>query len=199
MFANIVESVYGPGQRIAGQAQIEEFQALGQQQPGQRRVIQVDAGEGRIVTLTLWDSEATLEAARPVMAAASERLLSPLRTAPPRRVGYGVVLRDSSTPGATYALLAAVTYAPGQQEAGLSQADEYRALVDRQPGARGAIFIDVGDGGQLVLRLWASEVEQQASSAMLRATFDRLVAPWQAAPMRPLGAGRIIRDTVTPR
>ena len=195
MFANIVESVYRSGQQAERLAALAEFDALGSQQPGLQRAIRIDTGGGRILAVTLWENEATLEAARLVTVPASERLLGPLRVAPPQRLGSGEVVRDSSTPGATYALLAAVTYAPGQQEAGLAQADEYRALVDAQPGARGAIFIDVGAGRQLVLRLWASEAEQQASSATLRATFDRLVAPWQSAPLQWLGAGAIIRDT----
>ena len=196
MFANIAESVYGPGQREAGRAQIEEFHAIGVLQPGLRREVQVDTGEDRLFTLTLWDDEAALGAARLVMAPVSARLLNPLRTQPSQRIGFGPVVRDSSTLGATYAVLAAVTYAPGQQEAGLAGAEEYRALVDRQAGARGAIFIDAGAGRQLVLRLWASEAEQQASSAMLRAAFARLVAPWQSAPLQWLGAGTVVRDTV---
>lgn len=197
MYANIAETVYAPGQREAAQAQIEEFHALGAQQPGYRRTIQVDAGEGCILTLTLWDSAAALEASRPVMGAVAERLLRPHWTGPSRRPGFGEVVRDSRVPGATYAVLVANTFAPGQSAAAQAQSDEYRALSDGQQGARGAIFIASDDSTLFVLRLWASEAEQRAAAPALREAFERLIAPQLAAPMRPLGAGAIVRDTLT--
>lgn len=198
MFANITETVYLPGRREAARTRVEEFHAFAAQQPGLQRTIQVDTGEGHFLTLTLWASEEALEASRPVVGAAAERLLRAHWAAPGKRLGFGEVVRDTSTPGATFAVLSQVVYAPGQQEAGQAAAEEYRALVDRQPGACGGIFFTIGGGQQLILRLWASAAQQEASAQVRQAAFDRLVAPWQAAPLQPLGKGAIVRDTTPP-
>ena len=90
MFAAIRETTFDPDKLSRGRAQMEEFEALRDRQPG---VVAVDAGDGRRLTLTLWESEAQAMAARAVLEPESQRLLAPLSTVPGRFLAQGSVLR----------------------------------------------------------------------------------------------------------
>ena len=94
MFASVRETTYDPDKLRQGQAQMDEFAALRDRQPGFAGMVAVDAGDGRIVTLTLWESEEQAMAARAVLEPESERLLAPLWTVPGRLIAEGPVLRS---------------------------------------------------------------------------------------------------------
>ena len=94
MYAVIREAIYDPDKLRQGQAQMEEFAALRERQPGFAGIVAVDAGDGRMLTLTLWESEQQAVAARAVLVPESERLLAPLSTIPSRVIAQGPVLRS---------------------------------------------------------------------------------------------------------
>jgi hypothetical protein len=94
MFASVRETIYDPEKLRQGQAQMDEFVALRNRQPGFAGGVAVDAGNGRRLTLTLWESEAQALAARAVLEPASQRLLAPLATVPGRFIAQGPVLRS---------------------------------------------------------------------------------------------------------
>ena len=93
MFASVRETTYDPEKLRQGQAQMEEFVALRDRQPGFIGVVAVDAGDGRMLTLVLWESEEQAMAARAVLEPESQRLLAPLATVPGRFIAQGPVIR----------------------------------------------------------------------------------------------------------
>jgi hypothetical protein len=93
MFATVRETTFDPEKVRHGQAQMDEFFALRDRQPGFAGAVVVDAGDGRRLTLSLWESEAQAEAARAVLEPESQRLLDPLATVPGRFLARGPVLR----------------------------------------------------------------------------------------------------------
>ena len=93
MFAIVRESTLNADRMRQGQAQIEEFAALLARQPGYAGIVGVDAGDGRTLTVTLWESEAHDQAARAALEPEAARLLGALWTAPSRVIAQGPVLR----------------------------------------------------------------------------------------------------------
>ena len=96
-YARLAEVTYAPGQRDAGQAQVEEYVALRAQQPGFRGSMGIDMGAERRLVLVCWASQAQFAAAQPVLGPAAARLLAPLFGAPARQLGDGAVVLDTLT------------------------------------------------------------------------------------------------------
>jgi heme-degrading monooxygenase HmoA len=97
MYAVIREVSVRPEAQEQMRAAGEEFSALRAQQPGFRGSMRIDAGDGRMVVVTLWEDEQAVEAARPVLQAEAERLLHPHLSAPIRFVYRGPVVADDLT------------------------------------------------------------------------------------------------------
>lgn len=197
MYAIIFDYHVALENQVAFAEAFAAFLAVREQQPGFLGTIELAAGEGRTLGINLWASREEQQAAQAPMTPSFDRV-RPLFAAGTQVLGTGEVQRNTSAPGAAYARLVANTFAPGQPTT-RAQADEYRLLTDGQPGARGAIFVATDNGPLFVLRLWASAAQQDAAAPLLREAFDRLIAPQLAAPMQALGAGTIVRDTVTTR
>ena len=94
MFALVRETTYDPDKVSQGRAQLEEFLALRDRQPGFAGAVVVATGAGRTLTLALWESETHAEAARAVLEPAAQRLLAPLSIMPSRIIAQGPVLRS---------------------------------------------------------------------------------------------------------
>lgn len=95
MHAVVRETHYGPDAPIEASPQFQEFQHLHASRPGYRGTIVVDAGHGRFLTLTLWETADDMTAARKALEPVVERLLNPLMTAPSQLLGTGpVVVND---------------------------------------------------------------------------------------------------------
>ena len=97
MYAVVRNNLYDEGRLSAGAAQMDEFQQLHARQPGYVGNIVVDAGGGRLITLTLWQSREFADAAVPNLLPEIERLLEPLMAAPSELVGTGDVIVDDLT------------------------------------------------------------------------------------------------------
>jgi hypothetical protein len=94
MFAVVRESHYDPDKLRQGQAQMEEFRALQERQPGYAGSVVVDAGNGRTLSVALWESEAQQQAASTVLRPEADRLLAPMYAAPRQVIAQGPVLRS---------------------------------------------------------------------------------------------------------
>ena len=94
MYAVVRESHYDPQKLSQGQAQMDEFWALRDRQPGYAGNVTVDAGNGRTLTVTLYESEEQQQAARTVLQPEAERLMAPMYTAPMQVIAQGPVLRS---------------------------------------------------------------------------------------------------------
>ena len=104
MYAIVRENTFDPiTLRDAGPA-LDEFQEIHDSQPGYRGTLVVDAGDGRSLTVNLWESEQRATAALPIMVPVVQRLVEPLMAAPSRLIAGGPVTmtdltRAPSAPG----------------------------------------------------------------------------------------------------
>ncbi len=95
MYAIVRENTFDTAKLAQGANAMAEFQELHAQQPGYTGTIVVDAGDGRQLSINLWESEEHASAALPAMVPAVRRLVEPMMAAPSRAVGAGpVVLTD---------------------------------------------------------------------------------------------------------
>jgi hypothetical protein len=97
MFAVVRELHFDPEKLAAGSAQVTEFTAFHNQQPGCQGQVVVDAGAGHTLAIELWESEAQFAAAREAVGREADRLMGPMATGEGRVVGAGPVIYDSAT------------------------------------------------------------------------------------------------------
>jgi hypothetical protein len=97
MYAIFRENTFDPAKLARGSKDMLEFQQLHSQQPGYSGTIVIDAGDGRQLSVNMWDTEEHANAALPTMVPVVRRLVEPLMAAPSRLIGAGsVVLTDLS-------------------------------------------------------------------------------------------------------
>jgi hypothetical protein len=92
MYAIVRDSTFDPAKLAHGKEKLDQFQVLHASQPGYRGNILIDAGEGRMLILTLWDDQEAAMAGRSVLGPEVDRLLGSLMTAESHVVGTGSVL-----------------------------------------------------------------------------------------------------------
>lgn len=98
MFATVREGTSDPEKMARGRGQADEFWGIRAQQPGYRGSVTIDAGQGRVLIVTLWETREQAEAARVILEPEAERLLGALWTAPTRVIASGPVLRGEFPP-----------------------------------------------------------------------------------------------------
>jgi hypothetical protein len=92
MYAIVRDAIYDQMRLAQGGEQLAEFRAIHAQQPGYAGSHTVDLGNGRRLSINLWETEADAQAALPRMVPVVERLVAPLLTAPAALVGSGPVV-----------------------------------------------------------------------------------------------------------
>ena len=97
MFAVVREATYDAKKRASGGKQLEEFARLRDQQAGYRGTVTVEAGDGRTLSLALWESKEQQEAASAKLAPEAERLMGPLWITSARVLGSGEVSHNGLT------------------------------------------------------------------------------------------------------
>ena len=98
MYAIVRENTYDPAKLDQGQARLIEFQALHARQPGYRGTMVVDAGDGRWLTVNLWETKEHATAALPALIPEVQRLLEPMMAGPSELIGTGPVVLTDLTP-----------------------------------------------------------------------------------------------------
>lgn len=100
MHAVVRETTYAPDKPIHKSQEFREFQELHARRAGYQGTVVIDAGDGRHLTLTLWETAEDMSTAREALEPIVQRLLDPLMTRPSRLVGTGlVVVNDLSRSG----------------------------------------------------------------------------------------------------
>ena len=94
MFAVVRDATYDAEKKAGASEQVEEFARIRAQQPGYRGVVTVDAGDGRTLTVALWETEEHSRAGSATIAPEADRLMGPLWTSPSRVIGSGEVIYD---------------------------------------------------------------------------------------------------------
>ncbi len=97
MYGVVRETTFDSKKRADSSEQIEEFARIRAQQPGYLGAVTMDAGNGRTLSVVLWESKEQQEAAGAKLAPEAERLMGPLWTTPARIIGTGNVVYDDLT------------------------------------------------------------------------------------------------------
>jgi heme-degrading monooxygenase HmoA len=98
MYAVFRETQYAPGAAVTETAAYREFHAAHAAQPGYRGTVVADAGDGRLLTMTLWATAETMTAAREALGPVVARALDPQMTAPAVLLGTGRVVVNDLAP-----------------------------------------------------------------------------------------------------
>ena len=194
MYAVIRESTIQPEAQERYAAASKELGALRAQQPGYRGNVSVDAGDARRVAITLWESEATQAAARRILEPHAERLLGPHWAVPATIVYQGSVTADDLVKGATYAIIRESTVQPEAKHGYDAASTEFVAILAQQPGYRGTMAVNAGDGRRARVVLWADEAASAASSLVMPAHSDRLLQPHRTGPSTIVYQGPVVAD-----
>jgi len=94
MYAVFREASYVPGKPIAESPEFRKFQREHASRPGYVGSLVADAGGGRFLTVTLWETAEAMDAARKALGPVVEQLLNPMMTAPSNLIGTGPVVAD---------------------------------------------------------------------------------------------------------
>lgn len=97
MHAVVRETTYPEGMSIDQTPEFQEFQNEHARLDGYLGTVVVDAGAGRYVTLTLWQTPEAMSAALEVMGPVVKRTLHPLMTSPAKLIGTGPVAVNDLT------------------------------------------------------------------------------------------------------
>ena len=96
-----------------------------------------------------------------------------------------------------YAIVRENTYDPAKLAQGSEQLAEFQALHARQPGYRGTINVDAGDGRWLIVNLWETEEHAAAALPLMIPVVQRLIEPLMAGPSRLIGTGPAVLADLT--
>ena len=91
MYAVVRDNQYDHARLARGRAQLEEFQAVHDRQPGALGTLIVDAGNDRWISINLWESQEHAMAALPGLVPEVQRLIEPLLAAPSQLIAAGPV------------------------------------------------------------------------------------------------------------
>lgn len=92
MYAVFRQTQYSPGVPVHRTPEFREFQQVHAECSGYRGTVVADVGDGRLLTVTLWQTAGDMQAARQALGPVVGRLLDPLMTAPSILLGTGEVL-----------------------------------------------------------------------------------------------------------
>ena len=96
MYAVFRENTYPNDIDLTEHPNFHEFQAAHADRPGYKGTVVAEIGEGRYLSITLWQTEDDMNAARAALGPVVQRLLDPLMASPSKLLGTGrVVLNDS--------------------------------------------------------------------------------------------------------
>lgn len=91
MYAVIRETTYPVDMALPDRPEFTAFQDAHAALPGYRGTLVTHLGNGRYVTVTLWDTAEHMAAARSAIGPAVKNLIEPLMTRPTRLLGTGEV------------------------------------------------------------------------------------------------------------
>jgi hypothetical protein len=93
-----------------------------------------------------------------------------------------------------YAVFRETRYAPDREIVRTSGYQEFNAAHAAQPGYRGTVVADVGEGRLLTVTLWATAEAMAAAREALGPVVARALDPLMTAPAVLLGTGRVVMN-----
>ena len=91
MHAVVRETTYPSHTALGDRPEFKAFQDAHSAQPGYRGTVVTHIGNGRYITVTLWENAEDMHAAREAIGPVVEELIEPIMSAPSRLIGTGEV------------------------------------------------------------------------------------------------------------
>jgi hypothetical protein len=98
-----------------------------------------------------------------------------------------------------YAIVRRNTYDQARLARDREKLAEFDRLHAQQPGFRGHLSIDAGDGSTIVVNVWGSKEQALAGLEELRSEVPRLVEPLLASESELIAAGPVVANDLLPR
>ena len=90
-----------------------------------------------------------------------------------------------------YAIVRKNTYDLGKLAGGQEQLREFNRRHAQQPGFRGSLSVDIGDGQSIIINLWGDRESAEAALPAMIPIVKQFVEPLLAAPPELLGSGPV--------
>lgn len=97
-----------------------------------------------------------------------------------------------------YAVFRETRSAPNREVVPTPGYQEFHAAHAAQPGYRGTVVADVGEGRLLTVTLWATAEAMAAAREALGPVVARALDPLMTAPAVLLGTGRVVVNDLAP-
>lgn len=98
-----------------------------------------------------------------------------------------------------YAVFRSTHYASGGDVVATPAYQQFNDAHAAQPGYRGTIVADVGDGQLLTVTLWDSAEAMKAAREAIGPVVGKALGPMLTAPAVLLGTGRVVVNDLVPR
>ena len=96
-----------------------------------------------------------------------------------------------------FATVRQTTFDPEKLARGKDQVDEFWRLRAAQPGYRGGLTVDAGDGRAFIISLWETSEHSEVAQTVLEPESQRLMGPLRSEPARILCRGSVSYDDLT--
>src|SRR5688500_11510049 len=91
-----------------------------------------------------------------------------------------------------YAVVRSNTFDPQKLADGGAQMAEFQERHAAQPGYRGTVVVDAGEGKWLLVNLWETKEDASRAWPVLVPEVQRLLEPMMAGPSEFVGAGTVV-------
>ncbi len=88
-----------------------------------------------------------------------------------------------------YAIVRMNTYDLGKLARGQEQLREFNRRHARQPGFRGSLSVDIGEGRSIVVNLWDDRQSAEAALPAMVPVVQQFIEPLLAGPSELIGSG----------
>ena len=80
---------------------------------------------------------------------------------------------------------------------GRAQVEEFHRLRAQQPGYRGGVSVDTGDGKTLIVSLWDTPEQAEAAGEKMKPEADRLLGSLWTTPTRVIARGPVLYNDIS--
>lgn len=91
-----------------------------------------------------------------------------------------------------YSVIRENFYDPAKLAKAQKQMDEFEAVHAAQPGYRGHMVVDLGNGHMVIVTLWETEPLARKAREALEPEIQRLLVPLMSEPSHLVGAGPVV-------
>jgi hypothetical protein len=95
-----------------------------------------------------------------------------------------------------YAIVRDNAYDTTKLAEGQAQLAEFQVLHSQQPGYRGSLTVDIGNGRHIIVNLWEGEEYAGSALPVMVPIVQRLVEPLLSKPSQLIGTGLVVMNDI---